>query len=110
MFDCDIETGEDPAKKVYISGPITGKPYGNADLFGQAAAWVTHQGHIPINPHWLKHNHGKTWLEYMREDLKAMMDCDEILMLPGFTESKGAMVEHELARALGLPIKHYLAG
>jgi len=41
----------------------------------------------------------------MKEDLKALLDCDGIYMLRGWEQSKGAKIEYELAMNLG--IKRY---
>ena len=40
----------------------------------------------------------------MRKDIKLLMDCDCILMLKGWSVSRGASIERELAMSLGLPI------
>ena len=94
-------------KKVYISGPITGVENGNAEMFMKASVQIANRGDLPINPHWLKHDHDKSWLNYMRVDIIALIDCDGVMVLPGFTESRGAMIEHELGRSLGLQIEHF---
>lgn len=36
--------------RVYISGPMTGKPDGNAQEFEYAAAVILAAGHCPVNP------------------------------------------------------------
>jgi hypothetical protein len=36
----------------------------------------------------------------MREDIKALMDCGGIYVLPGWMESRGATMEVELASTL----------
>jgi nucleoside 2-deoxyribosyltransferase len=48
-----------------------------------------------------------TWLDYMRADIKALVDCDSVLILPGWEESRGARVERMLAEALGIPVSEY---
>jgi len=91
--------------RVYISGPITGVP-DHAEKFKAAFVALVKQGHIPVNPatlgEALKYKLGRepTWTECMREDIKAMMDCDAICMLDGWNRSKGARVEKELAEEL----------
>ncbi len=90
--------------KVYISGQISGIE-GKAPLFfKQAQLSLEQDGHQVVNPIELPHNHNKTWSEFMREDLKAMMDCDAIYLLKNFTTSKGAMTELYLAQSLGMKI------
>ena len=41
-----------------------------------------------------------TWVEYMKQDIKAMMLADCIYMLKGYRESKGARLELFLAKVL----------
>ena len=88
--------------KIYISGPITGKPNDNKPAFDAMAGKIKEAGHDPINPHSLPHDHGKTWREYMVEDLKALLDAHAVVFLPGWTESRGARVEYELALSLDM--------
>lgn len=40
----------------------------------------------------------------MRSDLRALLDCDAIYMLPGWSRSRGARLEARVARACGLRI------
>ena len=88
--------------KIYISGPITGMDNGNKEAFDGMEHKLRDRGHDVVNPHSLPHNHGKTWNEYMREDLKAMLDCQGAVFLPGWNNSRGARVEYDLALALDL--------
>lgn len=88
--------------KVYISGPITGLPletvYNN---FTNAEVRLLEQGYEVVNPL----NNGlpreSTWNEHMRADLKLLLDCDAIYLLKGYQNSKGAMIEYDLAIKLG---------
>ena len=45
-----------------------------------------------------------TWSDYMRADVRELMGCDAVYMLPGYGNSPGAMVEYRLAEALGMRI------
>ena len=95
------ETREDDIK-VYISGPITGNP-DYEDDFGRAWVYLNNKGHAPISPidigREIKMKMGRepTWEEYMREDIKALMDCDGIYMLDGWLSSDGAKLEYQLS-------------
>jgi len=91
--------------KIYISGKITGLPIQEAqNNFEAAEKRLKSEGHEPINPMKLPHEHGKTWSEYMKEDIKALLECDAIYMLLGWQESKGACIEFNLAHDLRLKI------
>jgi len=84
-------------KKIYLSGPITqnnNAPY----LFADAEERYQKLG-IVINP--LKLNKNKTsWYNAMRKDIALLLECDIIVMLPGWTKSKGAKIEHFIAKSL----------
>jgi hypothetical protein len=93
--------------RVYISGPITGVP-DHAVKFKAAFVALVKQGHIPVNPvtlgEALKYKLGRepTWHEYMKDDIKALTDCDGILMLDGWENSSGARLEEHVAYRLGI--------
>jgi hypothetical protein len=110
-----------PAARVYISGPISGMKNGNRSAFAASARLVEECGHIAVNPTTLDHEHsgrcrgGDTVRHpqdlapeshqygcYMRADLEALLTCDLILLLPGWTDSRGAMVEYKVSEAIGL--------
>lgn len=93
-------------KTIYISGPMTGLPDLNFPAFHVAAAELRAQGHTVVNPA-EKQEEGQpdmTWSDYMRIDLRMMMDCDTIHMLPGWQESRGAKLEYMVAAELGFEV------
>lgn len=90
-------------KKVYLSGPITGlseNEYKSA--FNSAELWLTSLGYDVGNPTSYDPIPDGTWEDYMKRDLKLLLDCDYIFMLEGFSASKGAMIELNLAVSLGI--------
>ena len=93
--------------RIYLSGPMTGYDQFNFPAFHEAAARLRALGHDVDNP--AEHFGGDTslsWETYMREDVKGVAEAEAIVTLPGYAKSRGAMIELNLARALGL--KHYL--
>jgi hypothetical protein len=89
----------------YISGKITGLQEEQYKAnFEQAAREVRALGYQPISPVDLPHIHGHTWEEYMRESLVAMLGCSHIYVQKNCYESKGAIVEVELAERLKMTI------
>lgn len=95
--------------RIYISGPMTGLPDLNFPAFNNAAEQLRSLGHEVFNPaeKQEENNPDMTWLDYMRLDIKILMDCDAVAYLPGSEKSRGAKIEMELARALGLPVQAY---
>ena len=96
--------------KVFISGPMTGRPEGNFAEFDAAVRLVRHVGHTPVNPHDIKPERDTRWTdaEYyevcMRADLAVLKECDAILMLRGWKESRGATREYAQAVEDGLHV------
>ena len=88
--------------KVYISGPITGIDFGNRFAFSCARNALELCGYEVVDPSEVKLDDEATWTDYMRADLKLLLDCDFIYMLDGWEDSKGARIERELAENLGI--------
>jgi hypothetical protein len=92
-------------KKCYISGAITDSK-GYKEKFAKAEKEVKAMGMIPVNPVVLPHKHDMSWQSYMKEAIKAMLECDCVYMLRDCIQSKGAMIEFDLAKHLYMEI-HY---
>lgn len=88
--------------RVYISGPITGIDFGNRFAFSCARNALELCGYEVVDPSEVKLDDEATWTDYMRADLKLLLDCDFIYMLDGWEDSKGARIERELAENLGI--------
>ncbi len=94
----------------YVSGPMTGIEKFNFPAFEKAAATLRALGYAVRSAHEVKHDEpeGKgslAWEEYLRGDLIAMLShCNVVLVLPGWTDSRGAKLEVHVAEALGMPI------
>lgn len=105
--------------RVYIAGPIAGKPNANRAAFSRAVKYVERRGHMALNPHTVKvvphldpcpegppggEGSEHTAPCYMRHDIIAMLNCDAIYLLRGWEYSIGARTEFEVARSCGLKI------
>lgn len=88
-------------KNIYISGKITGVE-NFAEIFASKEQELTEQGHNIFNP--AKHPDMFSWQQFMELDLKALSFCDSIYMMKGWETSKGAKLELEEAKRLGLEI------
>lgn len=102
---------------------MTGLPENNYPAFHEAARTLRAKGHKVVNPAEI-HPHGRlrrlrhrvlralrlvrsqppapTWAEYMRTDLRALLDCDVVALLPGWEQSRGARREVSIADDLGM--------
>ena len=94
--------------RVYISGPISGRPDGNQSAFYAAATRIIEEGNIPVNPHNVTYllPTGSSWVAYMKADIPALVDCDEIYMLRGWWRSRGARLEWVIAWGLGYKVRY----
>lgn len=103
---------------IYVSGPMSLIPDMNKAAFNEAAAELRQQGHTVLVPHEItavaanSANDACSWDQAMRADLIAMLraDCDTIAMLPGWEHSRGARLEHHVAKKLGYDIYSYAHG
>lgn len=91
---------------VYISGGMSGLPDLNFPAFHAAAKSLRASGYTVINPAELDaaDTAPMTWEDYMRRDIRALMDCTHIAMLPGWEKSRGAKLEKHIAEALGMRV------
>ena len=105
--------------RCYIAGPIAGVP-DFRKRFAAAVPAVEALGYEVVNPCDIApadHDNGcppgydpgdasghTSSACFMRADLRVLLDCDAIFMLPGWRESRGATVEHAVAVACGIPV------
>ena len=85
----------------YISGPMTGYPNYNFELFNKVADILRDKGLKIHNPaeHYVE---GWCIKQYMTVDLNVIInDCDGIVLLPGWHSSFGANVEAFAAFSCG---------
>jgi hypothetical protein len=90
------------ARRTYIAGPMTGYPDFNHPAFNAAAAQLRAAGIAAINPADHGVVPGAVWEDYLRSDLAQLATCESIYFLPGWSKSRGALLEHHIATALGM--------
>ncbi|MDE5575498.1 MAG: DUF4406 domain-containing protein [Bacteroidales bacterium] len=92
---------------VYISGKVTGRPWNEVEeQFLKASSVVRHHGCVPVVPIFLC-KWGWSWFDCMRVCIGELVNCDKILMLPGWKKSRGARIEWLVALACGIPVLKY---
>ncbi len=89
-------------KKIYLSGKITGDD-NYAKTFENKAAELTSRGALVFNP--AVHPNMFTHGQFMELDLLALSFCNSIYMMKNWRDSKGAKMEFEEAKVLGLPVE-----
>lgn len=85
------------AKKIFISGKITGDP-NYIEKFAKMEAELKEldQDYIVLSPICLPE--GMEWNDYMQITLAMVKAADAVLLLPDWQESKGAKLEESFAR------------
>lgn len=95
-------------KKIYISGPISGRDLQDRRrTFAAVAEDIYRMGDIPVNPLDNGIPESFPWAEHMRRDLQMLLKCSAVCMLPGWKRSRGARLEHHVAEELGMDIFDY---
>lgn len=86
---------------------MTGYENLNFPLFHAEAARLRGLGYKVVNPAEINANEPAgfdpvaIWQACMRADIKQLMDCTAIALLPGWEDSKGATLECHIAQSLG---------
>lgn len=89
----------------YLSGPMTGVTDYNRPLFTEIASELREHCLNVIVPHELiQEAPHLSWQDYMRADLGGLLRCDAMILLPGWTKSRGCQTEFATAAGLGLEI------
>lgn len=89
--------------RYYLSGPMTGLPSFNYPYFNAVAERLRHDGLEVVNP--AENFGGDENLpreHYMKKDVAHLLDCQAIVLLDGWQNSRGARLEVELGRQIGL--------
>jgi hypothetical protein len=104
-----IEAIEHGMDKMYLSGPMTGFPNYNHELFDRVAAEFRQVGFSVCSPaEFFDGDITKERKEYMRESIKYLLEADTVVLLPGWGDSKGARLEAAIATELDLSIVEYI--
>ena len=91
--------------KIYLSGPMTDSPDFNHPEFNRVAAILRAQGHHVFNPAETdEYEPRQSFAEYTRF---ICLEADMIILLSGWQNSKGAMVELKLAEYIGVNVREY---
>lgn len=94
------------AKRLYLSGGMSGYPDHNFPAFNEQAAKLRAAGFEVVNPAELNPDPSMTWEECLRVDIRELCSCDAIALMPGWERSKGANLELHIAHRLGLEVMH----
>ena len=99
--------------RIYIAGPMRGLPDFNFPAFHAAAAELRALGHTVFNPAEAdtadgfdpRRDEPLPMAHYMARDLPEVCRADMVVLLFGWSVSKGAKLEAYVARACGIPVR-----
>lgn len=94
------------SNRVYVAGPMSGLPGLNFPAFNAAAEALRAQGWHVENPADHGEVAGATWADYMHSDVCMLASCSAIHLLPGWSKSRGATLEANIAAALGMQFQY----
>lgn len=84
--------------RVYISGSVSSDS-DYREKFSSAERYLKSKGYSVVNP--VKgEKEGKPWVYYIIKDIRKLLRCNTIYLLPDWGESKGAKLEQLIANAL----------
>jgi hypothetical protein len=99
--------------RLYLAGPMRGKPLYNFPTFHAAAAHLRRQGHEVWSPaeRDVKEDgfnpltdQAKSLQYYMEHDLPALLQQEGVAVLNGWSQSAGSNIEVFVAWAVGMPV------
>ena len=94
--------------RAYLSGPISGYDMNERrKAFSEAEEFIREPGVEVVSPL----NNGlpddAEWSDHMLRDLEMLIDCDMMVLLPGWEHSRGCLTEVRFARKMGLLVLGY---
>jgi len=92
------------SKRIYLAGKVSGVSLIVAtQKFGSREKELRDKGFEVVNPLSVVDWHD-TWFVAMKKCIPALLQCDEVHMLPCWKDSVGATLEHDIAVRLGMRV------
>lgn len=95
----------EPIRTLYLSGPMSGYEDCNYPEFNRVAAILREAGFTVHNP--AEEAVGASYRSIVGDDIKRLIDCDAVALLPGWHASRGAKVEAQVAVLLQKPVRRW---
>ena len=94
-------------RTAYVAGKITGLPKEEVkSKFNMITTQLHSMGYHVERPLAVSHDNS-TWPDSIRMDIKKMLECDEVHLLPDWQESRGAQLERDIALRLGMRVVYH---
>ena len=103
-----MENKQKQVLRAYLSGPISGYDMNERrKAFSEAAAFISEPGVEVVSPFDNGLPDDADWSDHMLRDLEMLIECDMMVLLPGWQHSRGCLTEVRFARKLGLLVLGY---
>lgn len=93
----------DTIRKLYLAGPMSGRDNCNYPAFHMVAEELRSVGFEVVNP--AEHAEGRHYVDFIRRDIKLLVECDGVAVLEEWWESVGARNEAQVAGILHMPVR-----
>lgn len=98
----------------YLAGPMSGIHLQNYPAFTHACQTLRSQGLKIISPHETVFHptqpDQRRWQDLLKQDARSLLECEGIILLPGWAQSQGARFELHIALMLGMEVRFYKNG
>lgn len=91
--------------RLYVAGPMTGYPESNYPAFQAASRLLVAAGYEVVDPSVVVTGTESHYVDFIREDLRVMLDCHGIAVLENWWESTGARNEVQVGGILRMPTR-----
>lgn len=90
--------------RLYVAGPMSGLPDYNYPAFHEAARELREAGYEVLNPAESDRPTSDPWHAFMRDAIGMLIQADGVALLPGWSKSRGALLEKQLGLELGMTV------
>ena len=93
-------------RTAYIAGKITGLPKDTVnEKFNLMAMQLSGMGYRVVKPDALTDDNRSD--DAVRNDIRKMLECDEVHLLSDWQDSRGAQLERDIALRLGMQVVYH---
>lgn len=92
-------------ERLYVAGPMSGYQESNYPAFNEASRLLGEVGFETVNPATAVVGNEAHYVDFIREDLRMMLDCHGVAVLDSWWESTGARNEVNVAGILKMPVR-----
>lgn len=96
--------------RIYISLPISGFNIEHCRERAQMGVeMVERRGHVAVNPFDVCPEQDLTYAQYLGKDIEALLGCDGIFLMTGWSSSPGCNAEWRVAEVYRKKIFHHIS-